>query len=169
MIDRTYKRAIGRIRLLDADEEQTLAAQIAHGDQAARDTMIRANLRLVFKVALRYRGRGLDDADLVSEGTLGLIHAVEKHRPGTGRFAVLATYWVKHSVWRAIDNSSRTIRLPVELIKLCRKWRVEAEAMAERLGYQPTNAEVGRALRLSTNQVEIVVKALARERRQRVG
>jgi RNA polymerase primary sigma factor len=164
MIDRSYKRAVGRIPLLNAAEEQTLAALIARGDQAARDRMIRANLRLVFRVALRYRGRGLDDADLVSEGVLGLIHAVEKYRPGTGRFAVLATYWIKHSVWRAI-NQSRTIRLPVELIKLCRKWRVESEAMAERLGNQPSNEEVGKALRLSANQVEMVVRALTRERR----
>ena len=113
-----YLREIGRAPLLDAAREQQLARAAQNGDEASRHVMIESNLRLVVKVAQRYRQRGLAFLDLVEEGNLGLLHAVEKFDPDKGfRFSTYATWWIRQAIERALMNQTRTIRLPVHVIK----------------------------------------------------
>ena len=114
----TYLREINEMALLTADEEKELAHRIAEGDDLARDRMVRANLRLVVNIARGYVGKGLSLQDLIEEGNLGLIHALEKFDPERGfRFTTYATWWIRQSVERAIMNQSRTIRLPAHVVK----------------------------------------------------
>lgn len=113
-----YLVEIGQIDLLSADEEKSLAMRIREGDPEAKNHLIEANLRLVVCLARRYMNRGLSLSDLIEEGNLGLIHAVEKFDPSIGaRFSTYATWWIRQSIERAIMNQSRTIRLPIHLIK----------------------------------------------------
>ena len=113
-----YLVEIGQIDLLSADEEKQLGKKIRSGDKTATKRLIEANLRLVVSLARRYMNRGLSLSDLIEEGNLGLIHAVEKFDPDIGaRFSTYATWWIRQSIERAIMNQARTIRLPIHLIK----------------------------------------------------
>lgn len=117
-VTRLYLREIGVSKLLTADEELSCARRIQKGDESARQRMIESNLRLVVKIANRYRQRGLPLLDLIEEGNLGLIHAVKKFDPERGfRFSTYATWWIRQTIERAIMNQARTVRLPIHVIK----------------------------------------------------
>src|SRR5205807_8381054 len=141
----TYLREINETALLNADQEKQLAYRIEEGDSAARDHLVRANLRLVVNIARGYSGKGLGLQDLIEEGNLGLLRAVEGFDPGMGtRFSTYASYWIKQSIKRALINSAKTIRIPAYMVELLSKWRRASARLTEELGRTPTPEEVGR-------------------------
>ena len=120
----TYLREINETPLLSSGDEQELAVAIGEGDPSARDRMVRANLRLVVNIARGYTGKGLTLQDLIEEGNLGLLRAVEGFDPAMGtRFSTYASYWIKQSIKRALINSAKTIRIPAYMVELLSKWR----------------------------------------------
>ena len=130
----TYLREINETNLLTADEEKMLARQIAVGDAQARDRMVRANLRLVVNIARGYTGKGLGLQDLIEEGNLGLLRAVEGFDPDVGtRFSTYASYWIKQSIKRALINSAKTIRIPAYMVELLSKWRRATNRLTDEL------------------------------------
>lgn len=157
----TYLREINETALLSAEEEQTLARQIDAGDVRARDRMVRANLRLVVNIARGYVGKGLSLQDLIEEGNLGLLRAVEGFDPGMGtRFSTYASYWIKQSIKRALINSAKTIRIPAYMVELLSKWRRASARLTEELGRSPTPEEVARILGLPKKKLPIIKKAI---------
>ena len=157
----TYLREINETALLSADEEQELAQQIGNGDVRARDQMVRANLRLVVNIARGYTGKGLSLPDLIEEGNLGLLRAVEGFDPGMGtRFSTYASYWIKQSIKRALINSAKTIRIPAYMVELLSKWRRANARLTEELGRTPTPEEVARVLGLPRKKLPIIKKAI---------
>ncbi|WP_224784703.1 sigma-70 family RNA polymerase sigma factor [Marinihelvus fidelis] len=142
-VTRIYLSEIGRTRLLTAEEECELSRALHEGCEASRQRMIQANLRLVVKVARAYMNRGLPLLDLIEEGNLGLIRAVEKFDPERGcRFSTYATWWIRQSVERAIMNQCRTVRLPIHVIRELTTYLRVAREMEQRLGRRPTVDEV---------------------------
>lgn len=157
----TYLREINETALLTADEEKELARAIAIGDTRARDRMVRANLRLVVNIARGYSGKGLSLQDLIEEGNLGLLRAVEGFDPDVGtRFSTYASYWIKQSIKRALINSAKTIRIPAYMVELLSKWRRATTRLSEELGRSPTPEEVARVLGLPKKKLPIVKKAI---------
>lgn len=157
----TYLREINETALLSATEEQELARQIADGDARARDRMVRANLRLVVNIARGYVGKGLSLQDLIEEGNLGLLRAVEGFDPKMGtRFSTYASYWIKQSIKRALINSAKTIRIPAYMVELLSKWRRASARLTEELGRSPTPEEVARVLGLPKKKLPIIKKAI---------
>ena len=149
-----YLREIGKTPLLTREEEVALFKRIRKGNPAAREHMIQANLRLVVKIALDFRDFGLPLLDLISEGNVGLIKAVDRFDPGKGgKLSTYAGWWIRQSVQRALANQSKTIRLPVHLIAKISKLRKTARTLAEGLGREPTDEEVARELGLPTHKV----------------
>ena len=145
----TYLREINETALLTAEEELSLAEQIGQGDVRARDRMVRANLRLVVNIARGYTGKGLSLPDLIEEGNLGLLRAVEGFDPAVGtRFSTYASYWIKQSIKRALINSAKTIRIPAYMVELLSKWRRANARLTEELGRTPTPEEIARVLGL---------------------
>ncbi|HTR73312.1 MAG TPA: sigma-70 family RNA polymerase sigma factor [Solirubrobacteraceae bacterium] len=144
---RLYLHAIGRVPLLSADEEISLAKRIERGDMLAKQHMVEANLRLVVSIAKGYVGRGLTFLDLIQEGSLGLIRAVEKfdYRKGY-KFSTYATWWIRQSITRAIADKSRTIRIPVHAIERLNSVIGAERALIQRLGREPTSAEIASEL-----------------------
>lgn len=157
----TYLREINETALLKADEELQLAAKIAEGDVLARDRMVRANLRLVVNIARGYTGKGLSLQDLIEEGNLGLLRAVEGFDPNVGtRFSTYASYWIKQSIKRALINSAKTIRIPAYMVELLSKWRRASARLIDELGRSPTAEEVARMLGLPKRKLPIIKKAI---------
>jgi RNA polymerase primary sigma factor len=157
----TYLREINETALLSAEEEHELAELIAEGDVLARDRMVRANLRLVVNIARGYTGKGLGLQDLIEEGNLGLLRAVEGFDPEVGtRFSTYASYWIKQSIKRALINSAKTIRIPAYMVELLSKWRRATARLNEELGRTPTNEEVARVLGLPKKKLPIIRKAI---------
>ena len=155
-----YLREIKEDTLLSAGEEHELAAAIARGDRDAKNRMIRANLRLVVKIAREYAGRGLMLDDLIGEGNLGLIRAVEEYDPRYGtRFSTYASYWIKQSIRHALINTTATIRLPAHMVGLMTKWRRKERDLARQLGFIPSADEVASHLGLTETQRSLVAKA----------
>ena len=149
-----YLQEIGKTPLLTIDEEVKLAKRIMKGDKAARDHMISANLRLVVKIAMDYKDFGLPLLDLISEGNLGLIKAVERFDPSKGgKLSTYAAWWIKQSIKRALANQSKTIRLPVHLVDKISKMRRTAMALTEELGREPTDEEIAIELQVPTSKV----------------
>src|SRR5205809_3148962 len=139
-----YLREIGQVKLLTPDEEIELAARIKKGDKKAREQMIKANLRLVVKIARDYEGIGLPLLDLISEGNIGLMNAVERFDPAKGgKLSTYGSWWIKQSIKRALANQSKTIRLPVHLVDKISKMRRTAMRLQEELGREPTDEELG--------------------------
>ncbi|MBX6316431.1 MAG: RNA polymerase sigma factor RpoD/SigA [Isosphaeraceae bacterium] len=156
-----YLQDINATPLLSAEEERELAARVAQGDPEARDHMVKANLRLVVNIARGYLGKGLGLEDLIEEGNLGLMRAVEGFDGSLDtRFSTYASYWIKQSIRRAVMNNGRPIRLPAYMVTLLSKWKRVTAALTEKLGRAPTPDEIGRALRLSKKKVGIVAKAI---------
>ncbi len=157
----TYLREINETSLLSAQDEQDLAEQIADGDVRARDRMVRANLRLVVNIARGYTGKGLSLQDLIEEGNLGLLRAVEGFDPSVGtRFSTYASYWIKQSIKRALINSAKTIRIPAYMVELLSKWRRANARLTEELGRTPTPEEIARVLGLPRKKLPIIKKAI---------
>jgi len=149
-----YLQEIGKTALLTPKEEVQLARRIRKGDKAARDHMISANLRLVVKIAYDYKDFGLPLLDLISEGNIGLIKAVERFDPRKGgKLSTYAAWWIKQSIKRALANQSKTIRLPVHLVDKISKMRRTAMALTEELGREPTDEELAMELQIPTNKV----------------
>src|SRR3954465_12765501 len=156
-----YLHDINDTPLLSAQEERDLAALVAVGDPGAREHMVKANLRLVVNIARGYLGKGLCLEDLIEEGNLGLMRAVEGYDGMMEtRFSTYASYWIKQSIRRSVMNNGKPIRLPAYMVSLLAKWKRVTVGLTERLGRVPTPEEVGRALRLSKKKVGIVAKAI---------
>lgn len=157
----TYLREINETRLLTAAEEKELAVAIGNGDLAARDRMVRANLRLVVNIARGYAGKGLGLQDLIEEGNLGLLRAVEGFDPAVGtRFSTYASYWIKQSIKRALINTGKTIRIPAYMVELLSKWRRATARLTEELDRTPTPEEIARVLGLPKKKLPIIKKAI---------
>jgi RNA polymerase primary sigma factor len=151
---RMYLREIGQVPLLTAEQELSLAQRVRLGDPEARAHMIRANLRLVVKIAHDYGSFGLPMADLISEGNIGLIKAVERFDPGKGsKLSTYAAWWIKQSIKRALANQSKTIRLPVHMVDKIAKLRRLAAGMSEELGREPTDAELADEVGISVGKL----------------
>jgi RNA polymerase primary sigma factor len=151
---RVYLREIGQVALLTPEQEFNLAARVREGDEEARTHMIRANLRLVVKIAHDYASFGLPMADLIAEGNIGLIKAVERFDPGKGsKLSTYAAWWIKQSIKRALANQSKTIRLPVHMVDKIAKLRRLAAGMSEELGREPTDAELAEEVGISVGKL----------------
>jgi RNA polymerase primary sigma factor len=152
---RLYLRSIGRVGLLTGRQEVELAERIERGDIAAKQHMIEANLRLVVSIAKGYMGRGLSFLDLIQEGSLGLIRAVEKfdHRRGY-KFSTYATWWIRQAVTRAIADKSRTIRIPVHMAERINKLTYVERSLVQQLGREPTAAELAAAIDRPVREVK---------------
>ncbi|MEK6278399.1 MAG: sigma-70 family RNA polymerase sigma factor [Actinomycetota bacterium] len=156
---RLYLRSIGRVELLEAGEEVELAKRIERGDMVAKRQMVEANLRLVVSISKRYLGRGLSFLDLIQEGSLGLIRAVEKFDYRRGyKFSTYATWWIRQAVTRAIADKARTIRIPVHMVeKLNRVVHVERQ-LVQGLGREPEPEEIADELRWSVRDVRDILR-----------
>jgi RNA polymerase primary sigma factor len=156
---RLYLRSIGRVDLLTADQEVFLAKRIERGDMAAKQQMIEANLRLVVSIAKGYLGRGLSFLDLIQEGSLGLIRAVEKFDYRRGyKFSTYATWWIRQAVTRAIADKARTIRIPVHMVeKLNKVVHVERQLVQE-FGREPSPEEIAFELQWTTREVKDILR-----------
>ena len=151
---RLYLREIGQVQLLTVQEEVELAARIQRGDHKARDHMIRANLRLVVKIAHDYDGLGLPLLDLINEGNLGLMKAVERFDPAKGgKLSTYAAWWIKQSIKRGLANQAKTIRLPVHLVDKIARMRRITMKLQEVLGREPTDEELGEELGIPPGKV----------------
>lgn len=149
-----YLREIGQVKLLTPQEEIELAARIKKGDKKARELMIKANLRLVVKIAHDYEGLGLPLLDLINEGNIGLMKAVERFDPAKGgKLSTYGSWWIKQSIKRALANQSKTIRLPVHLVDKISKMRRTAMRLQEVFGREPTDEELGEELGISASRV----------------
>jgi len=149
-----YLREIGKVPLLTVQEEIDLAAKIKKGDKKAREHMIKANLRLVVKIARDYEGIGLPLLDLISEGNIGLMKAVERFDPAKGgKLSTYGSWWIKQSIKRALANQSKTIRLPVHLVDKISKMRRVALRLQEELGREPSDEELGGELGITAARV----------------
>ncbi|APZ91476.1 sigma-70 family RNA polymerase sigma factor [Fuerstiella marisgermanici] len=158
----TYLREINETALLTADEEKSLSRAITAGDAQARDRMVRANLRLVVNIARGYSNKGLPLQDLIEEGNLGLLRAVEGFDPDMNtRFSTYASYWIKQSIKRALVNTAKTIRVPAYMVELLSKWRRASAKLQEELKRTPTPEDVARELEIPKKKLRIVKKAIA--------
>ena len=157
----TYLREINETALLNADQEKELAYRIGDGDGEARDQMVRANLRLVVNIARGYTGKGLGLQDLIEEGNLGLLRAVEGFDPTMNtRFSTYASYWIKQSIKRALVNTAKTIRIPAYMVELLAKWRRATSQLTDSLGRPPTHEEIAKVLGLPKKKLNIIKKAI---------
>jgi RNA polymerase primary sigma factor len=156
---RLYLREIGKVPLLTADQEVTLAKRIERGDMSAKTAMIEANLRLVVSIAKGYLGRGLSFLDLIQEGSLGLIRAVEKfdYRKGY-KFSTYATWWIRQAVTRAIADKARTIRIPVHMVEKLNKVVHIERQLVQRLGREPSPEEIAEELEMTTEEVREILR-----------
>lgn len=149
-----YLKEIGYSPLLSADEEVYYGRLVQKGDEAARRKMIESNLRLVVKIARRYYNRGLEFADLIEEGNLGLLRAVEKFDPERGfRFSTYATWWIRQTIERAIMNQTRTIRLPIHVVRELNSYLTTARELIKTQSHEPTHNEIAQAMDKSIDDV----------------
>ena len=156
---RMYLKEIGKIKLLSPEEELEVAKRMAAGDEEARKRMSEANLRLVVSIAKRYVGRGMQLLDLIQEGNLGLMKAVEKFDYTKGyKFSTYATWWIRQSITRAIADQARTIRIPVHMVETINRVLRTSHSMVQSLGREPTTEEVAKELHMDVSKVEEIMK-----------
>ena len=156
---RMYLKEIGKVSLLSADEEIELAKRMENGDEAAKKRLAEANLRLVVSIAKRYVGRGMLFLDLIQEGNLGLIKAVEKfdYRKGY-KFSTYATWWIRHAITRAISDQARTIRIPVHMVETINKLIRVSRQLLQELGREPTPEEIAEEMDMNVDRVREILK-----------
>ena len=156
---RMYLKEIGRVPLLSAEEEVELAKRIIHGDEEAKRRLAEANLRLVVSIAKRYVGRGMLFLDLIQEGNMGLIKAVEKFDHTKGfKFSTYATWWIRQAITRAIADQARTIRIPVHMVETINKLVRVSRQLLQDLGREPTPEEIAKEMDLSVEKVREIMK-----------
>ncbi|AJY76336.1 RNA polymerase sigma factor RpoD [Paenibacillus beijingensis] len=156
---RMYLKEIGRVPLLSADDEVELAKRIEKGDEEAKRRLAEANLRLVVSIAKRYVGRGMLFLDLIQEGNMGLIKAVEKFDHTKGyKFSTYATWWIRQAITRAIADQARTIRIPVHMVETINKLIRVSRQLLQELGREPTPEEIAAEMELSTDKVREIMK-----------
>ena len=156
---RMYLKEIGRVPLLSADEEIALAKRMEAGDEEAQKELAEANLRLVVSIAKRYVGRGMLFLDLIQEGNLGLIKAVEKFDYNKGyKFSTYATWWIRQAITRAIADQARTIRIPVHMVETINKLIRVSRQLLQQLGREPSPEEVAEAMEISVERVREIMK-----------
>lgn len=156
---RMYLKEIGRVPLLSADDEVELAKRIENGDEEAKRRLAEANLRLVVSIAKRYVGRGMLFLDLIQEGNMGLIKAVEKFDHTKGyKFSTYATWWIRQAITRAIADQARTIRIPVHMVETINKLIRVSRQLLQELGREPTPEEIAAEMDLSTDKVREIMK-----------
>lgn len=157
----TYFKEINRIKLLTPAEEKALATRVRRGDQEARELMIKANLRLVVSIAKNYVERGLSLLDLIEEGNLGLLKAVERFDPDAEcRFSTYATWWIKQSIKRALIDTVKTVRIPSYMVELISKWKNVASALNVKLNRAPTFDEIAAELKIPPENLGIIKTAI---------
>ncbi len=156
---KVYLKEIGRVPLLSADEEVNLATRMGHGDLAARKRLSEANLRLVVSIAKRYVGRGMQFLDLIQEGNLGLIKAVEKFDYTKGfKFSTYATWWIRQAITRAIADQARTIRIPVHMVETINKVKKISSQLLHKNGHEPSAEEVAEELDMPVDKVREIIR-----------
>jgi len=156
---RLYLREIGRVKLLTAEQEVSLARRIEHGGEAAKRQLVEANLRLVVSIARRYAGRGLSLLDLVQQGNLGLIRAVEKFDYRRGfKFSTYATWWIRQAITRGVADQARTIRVPVHMVETINKVSRVQRKLLQDTGREPTPEEVGAEMGITADKVREILK-----------
>lgn len=156
---RMYLKEIGKTPLLKAAEEIELAKRVEQGDEAAKEQLIKANLRLVVSVAKKYMNRGMHLLDLIQEGGLGLMKAVDKYDWRKGfKFSTYATWWIRQAITRAIAEQSRTIRIPVHMVETINKMIRTSRKLMQQLGREPTDEEIARDMEIDTEKVEDIRK-----------
>jgi len=156
---RMYLKEIGKIELLSQDEEKELAEKMMEGDEAAREKLVVANLRLVVSIAKRYVNKGMFFLDLIQEGNLGLMKAVEKFDPNMGfKFSTYATWWIRQAITRAIADQARTIRIPVHMVETIHKVSRYQREMIQELGREPTADEIAAKMGMTTDKVREIIK-----------
>lgn len=154
----SYLNRLTQAPLLTAEEEIVLTRAARKGDAGAKERLIQANMRLVINIAKAYRNRGLPFEDLIQEGALGLIHAVERFDPNKGfRFSTYATHWVRQALSRAIDNKSKTIRLPAYVAQSIRRIERERARLSYELGYEPSSEQLAVALGISVKKLQTIL------------
>jgi len=157
----TYLKEINRYTLLIAEEEVRLAKKVRRGDKEARDKMTRSNLRLVVSIAKVYVRKGLPLADLIEEGNIGLIRAVEGFNPRMGcRFSTYATWWIRQAIRRSLTNKAKTIRVPAYMVEMIAKWKTAHTNLVDRLNREPTWTELARAMDISPRRAGTVRRAI---------
>ncbi|MFH1386882.1 MAG: RNA polymerase sigma factor RpoD [bacterium] len=156
---RMYLREIGKFPLLTSEEEIVLAKRLKAGDMRAKHKLVNSNLRLVVSIAKKYTGRGMLFLDLVQEGNLGLIRAVEKfdYRKGY-KFSTYATWWIRQAITRAIADQARTIRIPVHMIETINRLRKTSRILLQQLGHKPTEKEIAQRARMSVDKVREILR-----------
>ena len=156
---RLYLREIGKIPLLNPEEEITLARRVVAGEKRAKDEMAEANMRLVVSIAKRYVGRGLDLLDLIQEGNTGLLRAVEKFDPDKGfKFSTYATWWIRQAITRAIADQARTIRIPVHMVETINKLLRTQRRLTQDLNREPTHEEIAKEMEIEVEKVKHIMK-----------
>ena len=156
---RLYLKEIGRVPLLSADREMELAKRMSEGDEAAKTELVEANLRLVVSIAKRYIGRGMFFLDLIQEGNLGLMKAVDKFDYTKGyKFSTYATWWIRQAITRAIADQARTIRIPVHMVETIHKVSRYSRQMLQELGREATPEEIGEKMNMSVEKVREIMK-----------
>ena len=156
---RMYLKEIGKVPLLDAEEEKELARRMSEGDEDAKNKLVEANLRLVVSIAKRYVGKGMFFLDLIQEGNLGLMKAVEKFDYQKGyKFSTYATWWIRQAITRAIADQARTIRIPVHMVETIHKVSRYTRQMLQELGREPTAEEIGEKMGMSADRIRGIMK-----------
>ncbi|MBQ4382096.1 MAG: sigma-70 family RNA polymerase sigma factor, partial [Oscillospiraceae bacterium] len=156
---RMYLKEIGKVRLLNPDEEVELAERMAAGDEKAKQQMAEANLRLVVSIAKRYVGRGMQFLDLIQEGNLGLIKAVDKFNYQKGyKFSTYATWWIRQAITRAIADQARTLRIPVHMVETINKVIRVSRQLLQELGHDPSPEEIAEEMNMPVDKVRDILK-----------
>jgi len=156
-----YLRDISKIPLLKAEEEKALSRKARRGDRKARERLISANLRLVVSIAKKYARRGLSLLDLIEEGNLGLLKAVERYDPSTKfRFSTYATWWIKQAIRRALTNTAKTVRVPAYIVEIVAQWKIAEDELAAKQGRKPSINQITKRVKISPTRLSLIKRVI---------